>query len=169
MTIAAPPIFESPSPNHGGRAPGAQIRLIVLHADVAPSADVTRRWLARRDAKASYHVLAERDGTLYRLVADERRAWHAGVSAYNGVKDVNDFSLGLCFSNRQDGEPFTPKAIEAGARLIAWWCQRHGIPIEAITTHEQIARPLGRKSDPGPLFPYLMLVRGVRNFLTEDS
>lgn len=138
-------MIEKPSPNCNGR-PGP-IRCVVLHNDASPKESATLSWTSTPVSKVSYHVLVGRDGTCYRLVPDERRAWAVGVSAWNGVRDVNGCSLNLAFSNRNDGtEPLTPEQIEAAKHVIAKW--RTKWLIEDVTTHKIVARPVGRKHDP---------------------
>lgn len=46
-------------------------------------------------SKASAHYVIDRDGSVVQMVMDENRAWHAGVSSLNGIKNVNDFSIGI--------------------------------------------------------------------------
>lgn len=158
------PVFPRPSPNHGARPPGTVVDTIVLHADASPRTTSTLNWCRNPEAKVSYHFLIGRLGHVYELVATNRRAWHAGVSSYRGIPDVNDYSIGVCFSNDQKGEPFTEEALEAGARLCGSLILRHpGIWLERITTHAEIALPKGRKVDPGPLFPFDWFIDRVRN------
>jgi N-acetylmuramoyl-L-alanine amidase len=88
-----------------------------------------------------------RDGSVYRLVPDTRRAWAVGKSAWRGVTDVNGVSLNLAFSNRNNGkELLTDAQIVAAQRVIADWKAKW--QIEDVTTHKIVARPVGRKSDP---------------------
>lgn len=156
---ASAPIWRR-SPNHGRRPDGVRPWVIVLHADASGSEEGTLGWLCDPASKVSYHYLVGRDGTVYQCVAEQRRAWHAGVSHYAGHTDVNGISIGVSFSNRQDGEAFPPAQIAAGGALVADLCARWGIDPAHITTHAEVAP--GRKHDPGPLFPLGALVRDVR-------
>lgn len=153
------PIVQKPSPHKNARPPGAGISLIVLHADAAKSEAGTIAWLADPSSKVSYHYLIGRDGTVYQFVPDVARAWHAGVSSFEGKPNCNDYSLGVSFSNDQKGEPFTDAAIDAGVALVATLCERHALAVERITTHAVIAP--GRKHDPGPKFPLAAFVARV--------
>lgn len=152
-------VVQMASPNFNTRPVGTVIDTVVLHADASGSARGSAIWCCTPKAKnpnpVSYHAIGERDGTLYALVASELRAWHAGHSAFAGRANVNDFSIGYCFSNRQDGkEPFTSEQLETGALVIAGWMARYpAITLARIVTHEAVATPKGRKHDPGPLFP----------------
>lgn len=140
------------SPNFNKRP--APVSCVVLHADAADRAQASVSWIKSPESKVSYHALVDRDGTVYRFVEPSQRAWHAGVSAFDGVSDVNNFSLGLAFANRCDGkEPYTDAQYETGAVLVREWMALYpAITLDRITTHEAIALPAGRKHDPGPLF-----------------
>lgn len=138
-------MIERPSPNHNARS--HPIRCVVLHCDASHSEQATLSWTSTPKSKVSYHVLIGRNGTTYRLVPDERRAWAVGVSAWQGVKDVNGVSLNLAFSNANDGrEPLTDLQKVAARHVIANWKARW--QIEDVTTHKIVARPVGRKYDP---------------------
>jgi len=100
--------------------------------------------------RVSYHVLIGRLGDVYRLVQFEHRAWHAGVSKYREHGNVNDASIGIAFSNLNDGhEPYRPDQLEAGVEVcldvMRTW---PAITLDRITTHALIAMPPGRKTDP---------------------
>ncbi len=132
------------SPNHNTR--GAQtVKVIVLHADASPNEKGCLSWLQSSESKVSYHALVGRDGKVYTVVPYDRRAWHAGKSEWNGHKDVNGVSVGLCFSNKNDGkEPLTEAQQKAMKALIADVRRKYGqIP---VTTHARVAP--GRKNDP---------------------
>ena len=135
-----------PSPNHNDRR-GQEIRLIVLHADAAPNERGCLSWMQSSESKVAYHVLIGRDGTVYTCVSYDRRAWHAGKGEWDGSKDVNGISIGVAFSNRNDGrEPITAAQKAACQTVIADIRKRYGnLP---VTTHAAVARPLGRKNDP---------------------
>lgn len=134
----------NPSPNHNTRNNQA-VQVIVLHADASPNEKGCLSWLQSSESKVSYHTLIGRDGKIYTVVPYDRRAWHAGKSEWNGKKDVNGISVGLCFSNKNDGkEPLTDAQRVAMQTVIADVRRRFGhIP---VTTHARIAP--GRKTDP---------------------
>ena len=154
-------IVQKPSPHHNARPHGSGVSLLVIHADASKSEAATIGWLADPVSKVSYHYLVGRDGTIYQFVPDERRAWHAGKSAFGGVEDCNDYSIGLSFSNDQQGEHFPAVQVDAGVALAVVLCLRHGIPIERIATHAKIATPPGRKHDPGELFPWDQFIASI--------
>ena len=156
------------SPHHSARPAGVTPRVIVLHADAAKDATASVSWIKSKESKVSYHALVDRDGTVYTFVDPSRKAWHCGVSEYQGVQNVNDFSLGLSFANICDGvELYTHAQYEAGADVVREWMALYPtLSVEHITTHEATALPAGRKHDPGPLFRldyFLGLIDGSKD------
>jgi AmpD protein len=86
-------------------------------------------------------------------VDTDKRAWHAGVSSFEGRGNVNDFSIGLSFGNDNEGEAVTDVQYAVGAALVAGYMRRYpAITIERITTHAIVALPAGRKTDPAQPF-----------------
>ena len=133
------------SPHFNGRG-GQPIRVLVLHASAGPSDKSDLAWMMDPASKVSYHFLWGRNGQLYSLVDPKHRAWHAGVSLWNGVKDVNAVSLGASFSNAHDSkEALTPMQMAVALASVEGWARQFPT-LEAITTHKAIAE--GRKSDP---------------------
>lgn len=137
--------FDWRSPNHSARS-GKPIKYIVLHADADTKGVGTLKYLCSKEAKASYHGLIAPSGTWYQLVDAKRKAWHCGVSEWNGDKNLNDISLGLAFDHPQDNTTFlTAAQIRVAKAIIQGWCQRYPT-IEAILTHKEIAPT--RRQDP---------------------
>jgi N-acetylmuramoyl-L-alanine amidase len=162
-------IYQRPSPNQGRRPIGVDVSLVVLHADASTSTTGTLTWIKNPASKVSYHYLIGRAGHTYEVVHPLRRAWHAGVSAFDGVKDCNNFSVGVCFSNNQKNEDFSDHQIEAGAELVASLMHRYPlITLERITTHAAVALPKGRKTDPGPRFPLTYFLSRVQHYYDAD-
>ena len=141
-------IVQKSSPNQGARPLGTIVDTIVLHADASPTADASVSWIVSPKSQVSYHVLVDREGTVYTFVPIQRRAWHAGVSSFQGRPNCNDYSIGLAFANKNDGvEPYTDAQYAVGAALCASYMRLHrAITLDRITTHA-IVSP-GRKTDP---------------------
>jgi len=146
---------ERPSPNHGPRPPGAAIDTLVLHYTgmATPGAALDR--LCDPAAKVSAHYLIDEDGTLWRLVPEEMRAWHAGRAAWRGATDINDRSIGIELVN--PGHEFGYRAFpEAQMDVLVALCRdilsRHTIPPSRILGHSDVAPT--RKADPGELFDW---------------
>jgi N-acetylmuramoyl-L-alanine amidase len=86
-----------PSPNKGGLI---QPRLLIVHDTAGALNDAgSISWLCNPAAKASAHFVVGRDGRITQLVSCNVKAWHAGASSYRGVRNVNDFSVGIEFVN----------------------------------------------------------------------
>ena len=141
-----------PSPNHDIRRPV----LIVLHATEQRSAQASLDTLRTRNSggPVSAHYLIGSDGTIYQLVADEQRAWHAGAGRWGTITDVNSASLGIELDNDAQS-PYTAAQIDSLLRLLNDLTTRWRIPRTQIIGHEDLAPD--RKSDPGLLFPWQQL------------
>ena len=139
-----------PSPNHGPRPARVQgIACVVLHATADGGNEAgAESWMRNPASQVSAHLHIRRSGTVVRLVADARRAWHAGTSRWRGRMDVNDFSLGWELANRNDGrEPYTDAQYRVLATLAVHYIGQ-GIPLDAFVSHAEVALPQGRKTDP---------------------
>lgn len=99
--------------------------------------------------KVSAHFLIRRDGELIQFVSCLNRAWHAGVSSWQGRERCNDFSVGIELEG-SDYEAFAPEQYETLKILIDNLINAY--PIQAIVGHSDIA-PV-RKTDPGPYFDW---------------
>ena len=137
------------SPNFSPRPIDAIVDCIVVHATVIDTLQGTvDRFLDLGPAVSAQYVV-DRDGTTVQMVRDEDKAWHAGVSELDGIKGVNDFSIGIEMVNRNDGsDPYPDAQYEAVARIIKRVRKSNIVPDNRIVSHEFIARPMGRKNDP---------------------
>jgi N-acetylmuramoyl-L-alanine amidase len=156
-------ITDHPSPNHGERRPfngAAGIRFIVLHyTGMKTAADAIAR-LCDPAAQVSAHYVVNDDGIITRLVDEGRRAWHAGVSYWRGVRDINSASIGIEITNpgHDYGYCAFPAAqIDSVTNLCRDIMTRHRLPATSVIGHSDIAP--GRKIDPGELFPWEALAR----------
>lgn len=146
------------SPNWGVRPAETGIDTVVVHATVINTMEGTQRaFLDDKVRRVSAHYVIDRDGTIVQMVDERLTAWHAGVSELAGKTGVNDFSLGIELINLNDGvDPYPPAQVAALVRVIQDLRTRWDVPDERIVSHEFIARPVGRKSDPkGFDFPAL--------------
>jgi N-acetylmuramoyl-L-alanine amidase len=150
------PRFEHcPSPNHGERAPGKPVDMIILHYTGMPSAERALKWLCDPESGVSSHYFVFEDGRVAQLVEEDRRAWHAGKSFWAGETDLNSRSIGIEIANpgHEFGYvPFPDEQIAAVIGLCRDVISRHPIPPERVLAHSDVA-PL-RKEDPGELFPW---------------
>jgi AmpD protein len=158
------------SPNFDHRPPDEVVSLLVIHAISLPPGEfggkaVTEFFTNRlnaadhpyfqgiADRQVSAHFFIRRDGEVIQFVPCLERAWHAGVSCWQGRDRCNDFSLGIELEG-DDDSPFTAEQYRTLKRLIA--ILRSRFPIKAIVGHADIAP--GRKTDPGPWFDWSQLV-----------
>lgn len=86
-------IEDVPSPNHDARK--HPVDMLVLHYTGMETGEAAFRRLIDAEAKVSAHYLVWEDGRITRLVAESRRAWHAGVSGWQGDGDLNSRSVGI--------------------------------------------------------------------------
>ncbi len=166
------------SPNCDERPEGEQISLLVIHNISLPPAEYGGCWIDALftntlDAAAhpyfrtiagqrvSAHLLIRRDGELVQYVPFQRRAWHAGVSCFQGREGCNDFSIGIELEGC-DEHPYEDVQYE---RLIPLTrsLMRHypAITPGRIVGHCDIAP--GRKSDPGPAFDWKRYLDALRD------
>ncbi len=150
-----PPIIESPSPNFDARPQGQAIDMLLLHYTGMVGATAALARLCDETAKVSAHYCIDEDGTLYRLVPEAKRAWHAGAASWAGARDINARSIGIELVNpgHEFGYRAFPEAqmaalIELAGGILA----RHPIPPQRVLGHADVA-PL-RKEDPGELFDW---------------
>ena len=87
------PMIETPSPNYDERS--LPITMLVLHYTGMPDAASAINWLANTESKVSAHYVVTEDGQIIRMVAEDKRAWHAGRSHWRGIDDVNSASIGI--------------------------------------------------------------------------
>jgi N-acetylmuramoyl-L-alanine amidase len=146
------------SPNHDARPPATPIDMLVLHYTGMRSAEAALARLCDPAAKVSAHYTIDEDGTVYVMVPEERRAWHAGVSFWAGATDINARSIGIELVNpgHEFGYRAFPDAqIAALTTLAKEILTRHPVPACRILGHSDVAP--ARKEDPGELFPWVRL------------
>lgn len=149
-------MIRHPSPNHGPRRDGLVPRLVVLHYTEMPSTGAALARLCDPAAEVSCHWLIGRDGALWSLVDEDRRAWHAGAGSWRRQDDINSRSIGIELDN--DGaSPFAAPLMQRLETLLAGVLSRWSIPPAGVIAHSDMAP--GRKIDPGPRFDWQRLAR----------
>lgn len=145
-------ILNKPSQWESARPSGVKASKIVLHTTQGTD-EGDLSYMTNPDDKAnvSYHYLVQRDGDIWQLVEDNRKAWHAGVSVWEGRKNVNNFSIGVGFSNKK-GEMLTEEQYKAGGELVAHLMKTHKLAFDDVLTHENVSYP--RKDDPWWTFEF---------------
>ncbi len=151
-------MIEAPSPNFDERT--LPVTLLVLHYTGMESGAAALARMRDPAAKVSAHYMVEEDGRIYRLVGEDKRAWHAGVSEWGGESNINSASIGIEIVNGghdfllENGNlpPYPDIQINAVIALSKDIMVRHHISPRHVIGHSDIA-PL-RKMDPGEHFPW---------------
>lgn len=155
-----------PSSNCDERPAGCTINLLVIHNISLPpdefggdgvielfanklDPEAHPHYRILRDLRVSAHFFIRRDGEIIQFVPCEKRAWHAGVSCWQGKTRCNDFSIGIELEG-SDSMPFTDLQYAALTPITQALQKKY--PITDIAGHSDIAP--GRKTDPGPCFDW---------------
>jgi AmpD protein len=160
-------ITQTPSPNFNSRPDENDVSLIVIHCISLPpqnfGGDYIEQLFCNRlnpdehpyfktiyQMQVSAHLLIKRDGEMVQYVAFNQRAWHAGVSNYQGRENCNDFSIGIELEGTET-IPYTAAQYQQLVQVINVLLQHYPkLSKQRITGHSDIA-PL-RKTDPGDSF-----------------
>ncbi len=136
------------SPNCDARPLETTVDTVVIHSTVEPTLRGTVSHFLKKESQVSAHFTIGKDGSIVQQVSTFDRAWHAGVSKdVEGREKVNAFSVGIELVNLNDGvDPYPELQLQALENVIG--VLRRRFPIKYITSHEYIAQPAGRKSDP---------------------
>jgi len=144
-----------PSPNHGPRPFPGRVDLLILHYTGMTTTAAALDRLCDPTSEVSAHYLVDEDGTIWQLVDETRRAWHAGRAFWAGATNINDRSIGIELANRghEHGCRAFPEAQLAALESLAHAIlARHPIAPERVLGHSDVAPE--RKQDPGELFPW---------------
>ena len=160
------------SPNHDDPPDETDICGIVIHNISLPPGQCGGDWIADlflnrldpgahpyfaeiADLRVSAHLLIRRDGELQQFVPFHKRAWHAGVSCWDGRERCNDFTIGIELEG-DDETAFTAVQYQQLVAVIKTLLATYPLlTVDRVTGHEHIAA--GRKTDPGPYFDWLQL------------
>ena len=161
-------IIERPAhqSNWSRRPAGVRIDAIIIHDTGGKTAESALRWFEDPGAGVSSHYVVDPNGTIYRPVAEEDKAWHAGVSSLWGETDLNQRSIGIEIVDENDSEPYPGSQWRCVIELTAEIARRRAIWLNRIVGHQHIAVPQGRKKDPGRDFmwhPFLLAVSEAIN------
>ncbi|HTF94953.1 MAG TPA: 1,6-anhydro-N-acetylmuramyl-L-alanine amidase AmpD [Cellvibrio sp.] len=158
-----------PSPNFNQRPENVPVSLLVIHNISLPPGEfgggyVQQFFQNRLDSamhpyfesiaalQVSAHLFIERDGKITQFVSFADRAWHAGISSFEGVPNCNDYSIGIEMEGTDD-QHFTDIQYEQLAKVTRHLLLTYPtLTLGRITGHEHIAS--GRKTDPGPYFDW---------------
>jgi N-acetyl-anhydromuramoyl-L-alanine amidase len=157
------------SPNFDDRPPGVEADLIVVHSISLPPGEFGGAWIDRlftntlpldvhpyfseiAGLRVSSHLVVWRDGRVTQFVRFTDRAWHAGISSYQGRDACNDFSIGVELEGVET-LPYEAAQYQALAEIVAALCEAYpNLSPDRLVGHSDIAP--GRKTDPGPAFDW---------------
>jgi len=148
----------APSPNFGERRAGMRPDMLILHYTGMPSCEDAIRCLASPQSGVSCHYVVDEDGAITQMVPEAFRAWHAGVSNWQGIEDINSCSIGIEIHNPgHDGAyPDFPNAQMAAVEALCLdIAGRNGISPRSVLAHSDVAPR--RKIDPGEKFDWARL------------
>ena len=147
-----------PSPNHTERTDAGLPDMIVLHYTGMRDNEAAIRQLCSPASEVSAHYVVLQDGHIVQLVAESRRAWHAGVSSWAGETDINSRSIGIEIANpgHEHGYPDYPRRqVAAVTALCRSIFTRYQVAPDRVLAHSDVAP--ARKQDPGEKFPWKLL------------
>jgi N-acetylmuramoyl-L-alanine amidase len=161
-------VIEAPSPNFDHRR--APPDAIILHYTGMQTGEAALQRMCDPASRVAAHYMVEEDGRVFRLVAEERRAWHAGLSYWRGERDLNASSIGIEIVNPGHDwgyRPFPDDQIEAVIGLLDAIRGRWQVPDSRILGHSDVAPT--RKIDPGELFPWKRLAEAGHGLWYEPE
>lgn len=147
-------IIAHPSLNCNARRNGGLPEIIVLHYTAMETADKALTRLCSEQHEVSAHYLLGETGSVWQMVKDADRAWHAGIGAWGRITDVNSHSIGIELANPGD-RPFPQMQMAALEMLLARLMKKWGIAPEKVIAHSDLAP--SRKIDPGSKFDWRRL------------
>lgn len=157
----------APSANFDARE--GPVAFLVIHYTGMRDAKSAIALLCSPASKVSAHYVVDEDGTVYSLVPEEKRAWHAGVSYWRGRRMLNDASIGIEIVNpghEWGYRPFPEAQMAAVTALSLGILGRHAIPPRHVVAHSDIAP--NRKQDPGELFDWRGLAAAGVGVWTDE-
>lgn len=151
-------LSDHPSPNFNDRK--RPVCALVLHYTGMETAEAALARLRDPAASVSAHYVVKEDGAILRLVAEDKRAWHAGLGVWRGETDMNSASVGVEIVNGGHDfglPPFPDVQISAVISLCRAILARWDIPPSGVIGHSDLAPD--RKTDPGERFPWRRLAQ----------
>lgn len=143
-------IIQIPLPYWNERPKRCSVKAIVLHCSAQESVSMIK--LLKRLHLSSHFVIGT-DGRIFQLVPEGKRAFHAGVSSWRDMNNLNHYSIGIELSSPSMGEKvYTSQQLASVKSLCRDLIRRYNIPAQNIVAHSDIAPT--RKPDPGKAFPW---------------
>ena len=147
------------SPNYSRNTrPKKTIKFVIIHYTGMQSEIESINRLINKNSKVSCHYLINRKGTIMQMVKENKIAWHAGVSKWKNIKNLNKNSIGIELVNKGHFfgyENYSNLQINSLIKLCSKLKKKYKIHKENFLGHSDIA-PY-RKIDPGEKFPWKKL------------
>tara|TARA_B100000029_G_C17595732_1_gene964070 strand:- start:3360 stop:4088 length:729 start_codon:yes stop_codon:yes gene_type:complete len=158
------------SKNYNSRSKKSSIKFIIIHYTAIKDLNESLEHLCNVKKKVSSHFLISKGGNIYKIVNENKRAWHAGKSYWKGIKDLNSYSIGIELENtgyELEFEEYNSKQIKSLVSLIKKikLNKKYKISKYNILGHSDIAPR--RKSDPGEKFPWKKLNKLKLSYLPK--
>lgn len=157
--------------NREPRRNGRAVDMLLLHYTGMTSASAACDLLCSDQSGVSCHYLVDEDGTITQMVGEDERAWHAGLSCWQGETDTNSRSIGIEIQNpgHMIGyRAFPAVQMQAVVALCRDILARQAIAPRNVLAHSDVAP--GRKIDPGELFDWPLLHReGIGHWVPPDG
>ncbi|MDO3627145.1 N-acetylmuramoyl-L-alanine amidase [Mucilaginibacter sp. BT774] len=138
---------------------------VIIHFTAQDSLAQTLHTFTVTQTQVSAHYVVGKDGKVVHMLNDYLRAWHAGVSRWGSISDMNSCSIGIEIDNNGN-EPFSGPQIKSLLALLGYLKKTYNIPATNFIGHQDIA-PL-RKPDPGPYFPWKILAQHGFGYWSDD-
>ena len=155
MTIK---IIQKKSPNFDKRPKGTKINSIIIHYTGMKTFHEAYERLCDKNSKVSSHYLIGRDGRIINLVDEKNRAWHAGISHWKGVNNLNNNSIGIELENpgHEFGYiSFSKKQMSSLVLLCKKIKNKYNIKADWVLGHSDVST--NRKLDPGEKFDWNLI------------
>lgn len=138
---------------------------VIIHFTAQDSLAQTLHTFTVVPTQVSAHYVVGKDGKVVHMLNDYLRAWHAGISRWGSISDMNSCSIGIEIDNN-GSEPFTGPQIKSLLALLSYLKKTYNIPATNFIGHQDIA-PL-RKPDPGPYFPWKIMAQHGFGYWSDD-
>jgi N-acetylmuramoyl-L-alanine amidase len=138
---------------------------VIIHFTAQDSIQQTLKTFTLVKPQVSAHYVVAKDGKVFHMLNDYLRAWHAGISKWGSISDMNSCSIGIEIDNNGN-EPFTEVQVKSLLALLTQLKKVYNIPTANFIGHQDIA-PL-RKPDPGPFFPWKLLAQKGFGYWSDE-